>query len=215
MSHKATNWAFQQKGLLPAQKLLLLHLADRHNPDFGCFPSIKKLTIDCEISRGSVIKHLQNLEDKGLIKKQERKRENGSQTSNNYILGFELGGVQYLDPTPLEVRPPQSKKHNPLNIVTEPVSISNIGKKKSSTIPVNWVLSDKNIDDAIKMGFSQSQYYENGDQFKDYHISKGSSFKCWDAAWRTWLRNSLKFNSNKSDNFINLMARAAREKSSV
>ena len=65
------------------------------------------------------------------------------------------------------------------------------------------------------MGFSQSQYYENSDQFKDYHISKGSSFKCWDAAWRTWLRNSLKFNSNKSDNFINLMARAAREKSSV
>jgi hypothetical protein len=30
--------------------------------------------------------------------------------------------------------------------------------------------------------------------FVDYHLAKGSIFKSWDAAWRTWIRNDIKFN---------------------
>ena len=29
--------------------------------------------------------------------------------------------------------------------------------------------------------------------FRDHHIAKGSTFKDWDAAFRTWLRNAVKF----------------------
>ncbi|PKP62913.1 MAG: GntR family transcriptional regulator, partial [Alphaproteobacteria bacterium HGW-Alphaproteobacteria-8] len=36
MSHDATNWAIQRRGLKPATKIVLWHLCDRHNPDFGC-----------------------------------------------------------------------------------------------------------------------------------------------------------------------------------
>lgn len=32
--------------------------------------------------------------------------------------------------------------------------------------------------------------------FCDYHDSKGSRFKDWDAAWRTWLRNAKRFGSH-------------------
>jgi hypothetical protein len=39
MSHAATNWAIQQRGLKPTTKIVLWHLCDRHNPDFGCFPT--------------------------------------------------------------------------------------------------------------------------------------------------------------------------------
>ena len=39
MSHKATVWAIQQRGLKPATKIVLWFLCDRHNPDFGCFPT--------------------------------------------------------------------------------------------------------------------------------------------------------------------------------
>ncbi|SEG14890.1 hypothetical protein SAMN05421751_11282 [Jhaorihella thermophila] len=39
MSHYATTWAIRQRGLKPATKLVLWYLADRHNPDYGCFPS--------------------------------------------------------------------------------------------------------------------------------------------------------------------------------
>lgn len=39
MSHRATVWAIQQRGLKPATKIVLWFLCDRHNPDFGCFPT--------------------------------------------------------------------------------------------------------------------------------------------------------------------------------
>ena len=43
MSHAATNWAIQQRGLKPTTKIVLWHLCDRFNPDFGCFPSQEQL----------------------------------------------------------------------------------------------------------------------------------------------------------------------------
>lgn len=36
--------------------------------------------------------------------------------------------------------------------------------------------------------------------FKDFHLSKGNVFKDWDAAFRTWLRNAIKFNAGKGNN---------------
>ena len=43
MSQAATNWAIQQRGLKPATKIVLWFLCDRHNPDFGCFPTQARL----------------------------------------------------------------------------------------------------------------------------------------------------------------------------
>ena len=54
MSHFATNWAIQQRGLKPTTKIVLWHLCDRYNPDYGCFPSQHRLSHDCEISRSTL-----------------------------------------------------------------------------------------------------------------------------------------------------------------
>ena len=90
MSHKATNWAIQQRGLMPATKLVLWHLCDRHNPDFGCFPSQDQLAADAEISRASLNVHLEKLEVAGLIRRQRRVDEvTRKQKSTRYVLGFE------------------------------------------------------------------------------------------------------------------------------
>lgn len=90
MSHQATNWAIQQRGLRPATKLVLWHLADRHNPDFGCFPSQDQLAADCEISRSGLNLHLDELERLGLIRRERRiNRETRKQMSTRYMLGFE------------------------------------------------------------------------------------------------------------------------------
>jgi hypothetical protein len=62
MSHEATNWAIQQRGLKPTTKIVLWHLCDRFNPDFGCFPSQDRLAHDCEISRSTLNDHLGQLE---------------------------------------------------------------------------------------------------------------------------------------------------------
>ena len=90
MSHKATNWAIQQRGLMPATKLVLWYLCDRHNPDFGCFPSQHQLAADAEISRASLNTHLEKLETAGLIRRQRRVDEvTRKQKSTRYVLGFE------------------------------------------------------------------------------------------------------------------------------
>ena len=90
MSHKATNWAIQQRGLSPVTKLVLWHLCDRHNPDYGCFPSQDQLAADVEISRASLNVHLEKLQAAGLIRRERRVDEaTHRQKSTRYILGFE------------------------------------------------------------------------------------------------------------------------------
>ena len=90
MSHNATNWAIQQRGLKPTTRIVLWHLCDRHNPDFGCFPSQHQLAHDCEISRSTLNVHLDRLEAAGLIRRvtcfnpvTQRRRP------TQYFLGFE------------------------------------------------------------------------------------------------------------------------------
>jgi hypothetical protein len=90
MSHRATNWAIQQRGLAPATKLVLWHLCDRHNPDYGCFPSQDQLAADAEISRASLNVHLDKLERAGLIRRERRHSEGAHRRqSTRYFLAFE------------------------------------------------------------------------------------------------------------------------------
>ena len=99
MSHYWTALAMKQTGLQPSTKIVLYWLADHHNGVSGlCIPSQKRLADVCEMSDRSIRKHLTVLEDMGLIEIIERKRPNGSQTSNQYRLLF--GGKN--DPTPAE-----------------------------------------------------------------------------------------------------------------
>ena len=90
MSHAATNWAIQQRGLKPGSKIVLWHLADRHNPDMGCFPSQERLAEDCEMSRSTVNEHLKCLEANGLIRRERRKTKGSNrQMSTRYYFPFE------------------------------------------------------------------------------------------------------------------------------
>ena len=96
MSHAATNWAIQQRGLKPTTKIVLWHLCDRFNPDFGCFPSQKQLAEDCEISRSTLNEHLAQLETAGLIRRVQRLNPgNKRQMPTRYILAFEQGFAQH------------------------------------------------------------------------------------------------------------------------
>ncbi len=102
MSHHATNWAIQQRGLKPTTKIVLWHLCDRYNPDFGCFPSQDRLAHDCEIGRSTLNRHLEQLEAAGLLCRVPRiDPSTKRQMTTRYILGFEDGfPVDNPDPCP-------------------------------------------------------------------------------------------------------------------
>lgn len=92
MSHAATNWAIQQRGLKPTTKIVLWHLCDRYNPDYGCFPSQARLAYDCEISRATLNRHLDALEERKLIRRVRMyDPETRQQRNTRYLLGFESG----------------------------------------------------------------------------------------------------------------------------
>jgi len=92
MSHAATNWAIQQRGLKPTTKIVLWHLCDRFNPDYGCFPSQVQLAYDCEISRATLNRHLDDLETCGLIRRIRMvDHRTGQQRPTRYLLGCEPG----------------------------------------------------------------------------------------------------------------------------
>jgi hypothetical protein len=139
MSHRATNWAIQQRGLAPATKLVLWHLCDRHNPDYGCFPSQDQLAADAEISRASLNVHLDKLEQAGLIRRERRHSEGAHRRqSTRYFLAFEpefstheelpLGAENRPDPCPESrhgnrQKPcPDFAKSHVQNLDTNPVS---------------------------------------------------------------------------------------------
>lgn len=87
MSHYYTALAMKQTGLKPAAKIVLYWLADHYNEETGlCFPSLKTLASECEMNKSTLIRHLDALEEMGLIERDKRNRENGSRASNSYRL---------------------------------------------------------------------------------------------------------------------------------
>ena len=202
MSHYMTALAMKQKGLKPAAKIVLYWLADHHNGETGaCFPSHKRLAEVCEMTDRSIRNQIDILKQMGLIEVIDRKRPNGSQTSNAYCLMLKDDTDRKNIPTPQEnisATPVQNfpthnlGNNNPGN---EPIGSEDPKPKakRSCSLPDGWVPSDRNIEDAMKRGFSTEETNHEAEQFRNYHHAKGSTFKDWDAAWRTWLGNAKKF----------------------
>lgn len=135
MSHKATNWAITQRGLKPATKIVLWHLADCHNPSQGCFPSQDYLAQACEMSRASINTHLNILEEAGLIRRETGVDERTKrQRPTRYFLAFE---------DEEEGEPPVSKSW------TRPVSRNQtraVSRKRAEPCPENGKSRVQNLD---------------------------------------------------------------------
>jgi len=106
MSHKAVNWALEQRHLKPGPWIVLIQLADRHNKDTGrVSPYQSTLAADCNMPRSSVNNHLDTLEALGLIKRVRRidpatKRQLGT----FYILGFDFENPPDIDNAMSKIR---------------------------------------------------------------------------------------------------------------
>lgn len=123
MSSRATSWAWGQD--VPAiPKLVLLSLADHADREANsCFPSRKTIAAECGIGASTVTKAIHLLEEKGLLERVERHRENGSRTSNEYSLKV---GTPCSDvagpPAPTEQAP--CSERAPHNQLSEPITPS-------------------------------------------------------------------------------------------
>ena len=67
-------------------KAVYMYLRDRTNASGTCWPGIKKIAADLHLSRSTVKRALDDLYKAGLIEKKPRYRENGSRSSNLYVV---------------------------------------------------------------------------------------------------------------------------------
>lgn len=83
MSHAAVAWAWTVRGLSPAQRVVLLRLADRAQASSGrTWPSVETLAGECELSPTTVREALADLAARAVIAV-ERSR---GRRSNSYLL---------------------------------------------------------------------------------------------------------------------------------
>ena len=63
-----------------------IYLCDRAGNGADCWPSVRTIASDLQLSRSTVKRALNDLVKAGLIEKEARYRENGSNTSNRFII---------------------------------------------------------------------------------------------------------------------------------
>lgn len=112
MSKVAREWAKSQKAGSASAKIVLLVLADHADNGGLCWPSRATIAELTELSVRSVVDQLKALEARGLIARDERNREDGSQTSSFIQLNLEHDeGVQELQGGVQELHPPVQDVH--------------------------------------------------------------------------------------------------------
>jgi len=88
LSNRISRWAWSQAVDKPSAKLVLVKLADFANDDGICWPSLRTIAAQTELSRDTVIRSVRFLQSKGLIRVTRRSRD-GLSTSNKYLLLYE------------------------------------------------------------------------------------------------------------------------------
>ena len=68
------------------EKTVYIYLRDRADASGVCWPGIKTIARDMNLSRSTVKRALEDLEQHGYLAKLPRYRPNGSNTSNLYTL---------------------------------------------------------------------------------------------------------------------------------
>lgn len=69
------------------------------------------------------------------------------------------------------------------------------GTRRATRLPSDWAPTPDHIELANSLG---SDLALEASQFSDFHTAKGSTFKDWNAAFRTWLRNDRKFREQRT-----------------
>ncbi|MGJ8518049.1 helix-turn-helix domain-containing protein [Carnimonas bestiolae] len=213
MSIEAMGWAIKQKFVKdPAARAVLIGLANHAYADgTDAFPSVETLVGYSGYSERTVQNKLKLLCEMGIIKKgnqsialakglrpdrcptvydinlnytpedEDERGANGTRGAND-----DMNGVQMTTERGAGAAPETS--------INRPFNRPNISKgacgKKATSLPEDFEPNETAIAKAAELNIDIAEQLE---QFKDWHTARGSTFKDWQAAFRTWLRNAKKF----------------------
>jgi hypothetical protein len=202
--------AVMQSKLAASTKLVLVAL-DMHVNDMGdpAFPSYARLASLTSLSSRSVIEHVGLAEDAGWLKREKRFNKEGRQQSNLFYLQVpnHLALASNAGPEPEndlsggEGGSPMGEGGSPSGVKQVHPELT-IGKnhpkeiKRAVALPADFAVTDEMRKWATENGLSAPD--DLIDSFRDYHLAKGSTYKDWTAAFRTWIRNDKRFSSTRN-----------------
>ena len=204
MSIEAVSWALKQD-VPPAEKLVLVSLADHHNRATGlCIPGQASVGEQTSMSVRTVQRHLKSLEGRGLIVRQARFRPEGrGRTSDSYILqGDNLTPktVSKGDKSGRTNTTNQDDQHDTVVVAItgrEPEGnrkVVSARSRKGDKVRISdgWQPGPHLIE-YVNVKFPKLRLADEVEKFSDHHRAKGSKFADWDAAFRNWIRNAEKY----------------------
>lgn len=126
-----------------------------------------------------------------MAKKAATARNNGRK-GGNPSLGNQTENPPLDNPGVKGGDKPQKPEARSQKKKEEPKGSSQKATRKTR-LPDDWRLPKDWGDWAVSEGMDELSARREADQFKDHHISKGSTMLDWRRAWQTWVRNALKW----------------------
>ena len=156
------------------------------------YPSRGTLAERLRCSKASIDRAAQELVDSGAMKKKQRHNSSVVYTlqvsppvTRGVLTGDEGGSSVVTRGVPTGDDLTRTTELEPDNYIEKK-------SKKATSIPDRFALSDS-LREAMMGRHPSLDLDEQVDAFVDFHTAKGSVFKSWDAAFRTWCRNAVKF----------------------
>jgi len=204
MSIKVMSAVWERDDLDPHETLVLLALADHANDEGVCYPSIGRLVKRTRMSERGVQTVISRLCERGFL---SIEKNAGPRGTNLYtVSATPAPDAPRTECTPAGDAPnprtecaptPAPGAPEPSVTINEPSVVPPVSPKpkprRAVALPEGWVPSQKNIADAKDKNLTDQEIADEADSFRDHHLAKGTTFKDWDAGWRTWVRNSIKF----------------------
>lgn len=94
MAHEYITWAYAQQIEQPLAKFVLVCLADAADSSGRSFPGQKRLSEMTGMSVRTLRRHLERLETDGYLQREERRRKDGTRTSDEYQLPHKASSGQ-------------------------------------------------------------------------------------------------------------------------
>lgn len=205
----------------PMAKTVLLLMADFASDDgTGIWASKPNMAADLEVSETAVRDAIRFLiAERIIVEIGQRKHQNGytveyridlqricelpaTRENAPILTPTPAAPLRHTHPTPTPAAPQdlrQPQVNHPLTTIEPPESKEREGEapvkspKRASALPENWVPSERNLQDAKSRNFTDEEIDEQAAAFRDHHLARGTTFKDWNAGWRTWLGNARRF----------------------
>lgn len=185
--------------LASGEKLVLLALADQANDEGRqCWPSVASIGKKSGQGERTVRRLLADLEEKGHLTRYLR---DGTSTQYHIHPG-QNGTPDKSAEVPKSTKPPAKLAPKTPRNTNTPQKASPSSGSRMTTVPADFVpiVKPDSITGKVMAAWPPGELEEQIEHFIDRHTAMGSLSKCWQASWRTWVKNWKKFNGKRPAN---------------